>query len=80
MRTTLNLDEDVLAAAKELARLRRTTVGKVVSELARKGLRPAPPEAPSRNGVPLLPPTEDEAPVSREIVNRLRDGEPGARA
>ena len=38
MRTTLDLDEDVLQAAKELAELQGLTAGKVLSELARKGL------------------------------------------
>jgi hypothetical protein len=38
MRTTLDIDEDVLLAAKALARRRRQTAGAVISELARKGL------------------------------------------
>jgi hypothetical protein len=54
MRTTLDLDEDVLQAAKEIAAARGTTAGKVVSELARKALTPARASR-VRNGVPLLP-------------------------
>lgn len=38
MRTTLDIDEDVLAAAKELARAEGRTIGEVISDLARKGL------------------------------------------
>jgi len=38
MRTTLDIDEDILAAAKELARQKGITAGKVLSNLARKGL------------------------------------------
>ncbi|MCB1129167.1 MAG: hypothetical protein KDM81_21895 [Verrucomicrobiae bacterium] len=38
MRTTLDVDEDVLHAVKELARLRRKTAGHVISELARRGI------------------------------------------
>lgn len=38
MRTTLDIDEDVLAAAKELARAEGRTMGEVISGLARKGL------------------------------------------
>lgn len=38
MRTTLDIDEDVLAAAKELARAEGKTMGEVISDLARKGL------------------------------------------
>lgn len=39
MRTTLDIDEDVLLAAKELARRQRSSAGVVISELARLGLR-----------------------------------------
>jgi len=73
VRTTLDIDEDVLQAAKELAAIRRTTAGKVLSELARKGLQPRDDGAEIRNGVPLLPPKEGEAPVTADLVNRLRE-------
>ena len=39
MRTTLDIDDTVLAAAKELARVRGQSAGAVISELARKGLQ-----------------------------------------
>ena len=75
MRTTLDIDEDVLQAAKELAAVGRTTTGKALSELARKGL--VPPDAPAavRNGVPVLPERPGEQPVTMELVNRFRDEE-----
>ncbi|HLY06667.1 MAG TPA: CopG family transcriptional regulator [Rhizomicrobium sp.] len=38
MRTTLDIDDDVLAAAKELARTRKSTAGEVISGLAREAL------------------------------------------
>lgn len=41
MRTTLDVDDDVLQAARELVALRGKTVGQVVSELERRGLAPA---------------------------------------
>lgn len=75
MRTTLDIDGDVLAAAKELAAQRRSTVGKVISELAREALRPAPGAPAVRSGVLLLPPRPGERMVSMETVNRLRDEE-----
>ena len=40
MRTTLDLDPDVLQAAKEIAAARGTTAGKVISDLVRKALEP----------------------------------------
>lgn len=38
MRTTLDIDDDVLAAVKELARRERAAVGRVLSRLARQAL------------------------------------------
>ena len=55
MRTTLDLDDDVLAAAKALAGHRGMTASQVLSDLARKGLAAGRPKARVRNGVPLLP-------------------------
>ena len=46
MRTTLDIDDDLLAAAKELARRERKSAGQVVSELMRKGLTGAGRELP----------------------------------
>ncbi len=73
MRTTLDLDEDVLQAAKEIAAARGMTAGKVLSELARKGLTPAR-AGRVRNGVPLLPRRPAGAPrPTMKQVNDLRD-------
>jgi len=73
MRTTLDLDPDVLQAAKELAAARRTTAGKVLSELARRALE-TPKAARVRNGVPLLRkrPAGSARPTMK-LVNQLRD-------
>lgn len=73
VRTTLDLDEDILQAAKEMAQARGTTAGKVLSELARKALTPARTSR-VRNGVPLLPrrPAGARRPTMQE-VNDLRD-------
>ncbi len=76
MRTTVNLDDDVLRAARELAALRRVSMGQVLSELARKGLKPRANRIATRNGVPLLPPRDHARPVSLAAVNALRDDEP----
>ncbi len=75
MRTTLDIDQDVLRIAKEMAALRKTTAGKILSELARLGLGPPDFTPDSRNGVPLLPARPGERPVSMELVNKLRDQE-----
>lgn len=46
MRTTLDIDDDILQAAKELARAENKTAGQVLSELARKGLTQQPGQTP----------------------------------
>ena len=38
MRTTLDIDDDLLAAAREIARRERQSLGKVISRLAREAL------------------------------------------
>jgi hypothetical protein len=75
MRTTLAIDDDVLSAAKAIARQRNLTVGQVVSDLARKSLRP-PAVSTERNGIPLLPVRRPGAIVTLDIVNALRDDDP----
>ena len=83
MRTTLQLDDDVLAAARTLARQQRISLGAVISALARQGLL-APASVSSqgeggdrdpsvRNGLTLLPWKPDGAPVDLDLVNSLRD-------
>jgi Arc/MetJ family transcription regulator len=72
MRTTIAIDDDVLAAAKAIARQRHQTVGKVVSDLARSSLRP-PATGAERNGVPLLPVRKADVIVTPDIINTLRD-------
>ena len=74
MRTTLAIDDDVLAAAKHLAERDRKSVGEVISMLARQGLARAARCARSeRNGVPLLPSRRGATQVTPELVNQLRD-------
>ena len=73
MRTTLDLDLDIIQAAKEIAASKRSTLGKVISELARKALE-APRAAKVRNGVPLLPRRQPGSPKpTMKQVNDLRD-------
>jgi hypothetical protein len=72
MRTTLAVDDDVLQAAKELAAVHGTTAGKVLSDLARKGLQRGATAERVRNGVPLLP--RRRGPIlTMKRVNELRD-------
>lgn len=77
MRTTLDIDDPVLEALKELARRQGRTAGAVASELIYQALcNPptggvAPP--PPRHGFRPFTAAPGEPRVSNEQVNRLRE-------
>lgn len=72
MRTTITLDDDVLASARSLAAQRGVPVGTIVSELARRGLAPTQPGA-TRNGIRLFPVRPDAGPVTPELIKTLAE-------
>jgi len=76
MRTTLDIDDDVLQAAKELARRSRSTAGAVISRLARQSLTtpasaPGVPEPRARYGFKPFP--SRGGIVTNELIDRLRE-------
>jgi hypothetical protein len=73
MRTTLAIDDDVLAAAKEMAGIQKKSVGEVISLLARKALRPSGSGRKTRNGIPLLAVNPSSSRVTSELVQQLRE-------
>jgi hypothetical protein len=78
MRTTLDIEEDVLFAAKDLARREKKTAGQVISELARKGLAGAQAKtAHEPKAIYGFRPFPKEGRiVSNDLINKLReDGE-----
>ncbi len=72
MRTTIDIDNDILHLVKELAHQRQISLGKIISELARQALTPAT-ETSIRNGVPLFPIQPGAKIVTSELINQLRD-------
>jgi hypothetical protein len=86
MRTTLDIADDVLFAAKEVARRDKKPLGQVISELARRAfaqssVAPAGSTATATTaserlasyGIEPLPPRGGI--VSNELIDRLRDEE-----
>jgi hypothetical protein len=73
MRTTINIDNDVLAAVRGIATAERMSVGAVISLLARQTLRSSPSSRTTRNGVALLPVRPGASMVTSELVRRLRE-------
>lgn len=74
MRTTVDISEDVLLAARERAHRERRTLGEVLSDLARRGLQGEAAgvgEAPARYGfAPKAAPPDTV--VSNELIEQLR--------
>lgn len=84
MRTTLDIADDVLFAARDMARREKKSLGQVISELARQAFiqgaanarastRHRAEEPLARYGIHPLPPRGGV--VSNEMINRLRDDE-----
>jgi phospholipid N-methyltransferase len=71
MRTTLDIDDDVVAAARELAASEHRSLGAVISALARHGLTPARVEAD--DGLPVIRVPPGTAPITPEMVRRALD-------
>ena len=76
MRTTLDIDDDVLQAAKEIGGMRRKTVGQVISAYAREAMIPLRTYT-ERNGVPILPVRHPRRILTVAEVKRLQEDEYG---
>lgn len=72
MRTTLNLEDDVLEQVRQYAESRSLPVGKAVSELVRRGLTTPRPTI-MVNGFQVVDLPPDSPPVTSEDVRRLED-------
>jgi hypothetical protein len=69
----LDIDDDVLRAARQLADSTGQSLGKAISSLARRALRGTEQSSSVRNGVKLLPVRPDAPGATLDEVNRLRD-------
>ena len=68
VRTTLTIDDDVLAVARALAQRRGSSLGSALSVLARRGFRRA--ETEDNGDVPTFPVAPDAGPITSEDVRR----------
>jgi hypothetical protein len=75
MRTTLDIDDDVLRAARDLARRQKKTAGRVISELARQALSATPAaDAKGSKAVHGFRPFPKRGGiVTNELIDRLRE-------
>lgn len=76
MRTTLDIDDDVLTAAKELGKRMKKSAGSIISELARESLvRPSASTAKESRpvyGFKILPAAPGKI-VTNELIDRIRE-------
>ena len=78
MRTTLDIENDILFAAKDLARREKKTIGQMISDLARRGLtsEPEPGTREPKAVYGFRPFPKEGRVVSNQLINKLReDGE-----
>ena len=71
MRVTVDLDEGLLRTAKDIARFKHQRLGRVISDLVQRGLRPDPVPYEMRNGLPVFPRIRGAKPVTDEDVKAL---------
>jgi len=71
MRTTLDVDDDVLAAARTIADEQDTSIGRALSELARRGMLPRQPRL--ENTLPVFDVAPDAPPMTPEMVREALD-------
>ena len=72
MRTTVDIDDNVLRVAKALARDEQVSLGTILSRLARRGL--AGGEIRARpSGFPVFEAAANAAPLDLDLVNDARD-------
>ncbi len=70
MRTTLTIDDEVLAAARSLADMGGRSVGSVLSELARQGLQGKARQTSERNGFPIF---QQKSPAMIMTPEKVKD-------
>ena len=73
MRTTLNIDDEILEAAKSIAGERNLSVGAVLSDLARRGLQPKGAAGRKRRGFPVFEVSDDGTVLTLDRVKRHED-------
>jgi hypothetical protein len=71
MRTTLQIDDDVLEDARRMASAQGRTVGAVISELARRALQPV--SIRDEGGIPVFDVPPDAPSITADDVARAMD-------
>jgi hypothetical protein len=76
MRTTIMVDDDVFDAAMQISRTSGVRIGKVISDLARRGLKPvAEVQVVQKGRFPVFAVGPDTPMMDAELVQRVLDEE-----
>jgi len=75
MRTTLDIDEDLLRLAKHVANERHESLGKVVSRFIRQGLQPTAAKVAVSGAIPVLARKAGAQPVTSQAIRDLLEVE-----
>ena len=73
VRTTINLDDDVVEAARAIARTEHRSLGVVISDLVRRGLVSQRSRIDDEDGFPVFRVHPDASPITDEMVHRARE-------
>ncbi|GJM27085.1 MAG: hypothetical protein DHS20C16_35000 [Phycisphaerae bacterium] len=74
MRTTISIDDDLFAAAKSLAQAKSQSIGRVISDLMRRGLNATPRvDKKGQKGFPVFRVPSDAHPITLEDVRKDED-------
>lgn len=73
VRTTVNLDDDVVEAARCIAAAEKRSLGDVLSELIRRGLSPRQVEFEEEDGFPVFAVAPGAAAITPDMVKAALD-------
>lgn len=72
MRTTVSIDDDIIETARYLAKQNQCTIGRIISDLARKGLQEAQAYK-LKDSFPVFTVSENSTVITPEDVRKLED-------
>lgn len=70
MRTTLDIDDHVLAVAREMSSVLEISLGAALSELARRGMSRGVQPAEGTNGIPVFEVSAAAAPITNDMISQ----------
>ncbi len=75
MRTTIDLDDELLEEARRLARLQKQPLARTINQLLERGLSSKDAKIETRRGIPVMVHGPGAIPVTNELVRSLLDEE-----